>query len=411
MELPALGQQTAETHLYNTMLERLMLFRHNAPNDVWILMEQQTCSKRQRQEIVKCVFGPALIGSGTIVRMPFAAADSPTVPIKNVILPKKLEHKNNMRPSCLNISEAMNSSSNPFVSVIIPVCDDLRRLKICLEALENQTYPTHSYEVLVVNNNTAKDIEPDIVSFNHVRVICERRRGSYAARNKGILNARGTVLAFTDSDCIPREDWIEKGVKNLLSRHNMGLVAGRIDIIVADPDKPTAIEIYEKITAFQQKFYIEHSKFGATANLFTFKNIVEDVGNFDDSLMSSGDVEWCNRVFAAGHTQMYADDTCILHPARKTFSEKFRKSVRIIKGKHALGLLDCSSRTFMKRLIWPVMEAGDILSKGKHSAHLKGKKQKLKFIVALFFDSYVWAFGSLVVAVFGRTGRKKLKIH
>ena len=139
------------------------------------------------------------------------------MPITNVIVLQNLEHKNNMRPSRLNINEAMNSSSNPLVSVVIPVCDDLRRLKICLEALENQTYPTHSYEVLVVNNNPVEDIEPDIVSFNHVRVICERRRGSYAARNKGILNARGTVLAFTDSDCIPRQDWIEnRDAVNLL---------------------------------------------------------------------------------------------------------------------------------------------------------------------------------------------------
>jgi glycosyltransferase involved in cell wall biosynthesis len=302
----------------------------------------------------------------------------------------------------------MNKSSNPFVSVIIPVYNDLERLKICLEALTNQTYPGNLYEVIVVNNNPAENIEPHTVHFDNVRVINESRRGSYAARNKGILNAKGAVIAFTDSDCIPLKDWIEKGVQNLLGRPNIGLAAGKIKIIVSDPENPTAIELYEKIAAFPQKFYVEKDKFGATANLFTFKNIIEKVGNFNGTLLSSGDFEWGNRVFAAGYKLIFAGDTCILHPARRTFSQRFKKHMRTIRGRYEAGVLHFSYRQFAKQLILPISKAKEIIFENKYNEKLKGKKQKFKLVLAFFFEFYVTAFGSLLITIFGRKSRKKL---
>jgi cellulose synthase/poly-beta-1,6-N-acetylglucosamine synthase-like glycosyltransferase len=296
----------------------------------------------------------------------------------------------------------MNDLSKQFVSVIIPVYNDVERLKICLEALENQTYPRDLYEVIVVNNDPSQTIEPHVVNFNNVRLICESHRSSYAARNKGVFNARGTVIAFTDSDCIPKSDWIEKGVNNLLNEPHCGLVAGRIEIFCSDPENPTAIELYEKITAFHQKMYVDRLKFGATANLFTFKSIINRVGHFNYTVLSSGDSEWGNRVFKAGYKQIYADDTCVSHPALKTFGQRFRKRIRIIRGKYKLGTLNFSLRLFMRRLALPLNEAKKVILEGKYDEFLKGKKQKFKFAAVFFFDSYVWTFGSLVITLFGR---------
>ena len=302
----------------------------------------------------------------------------------------------------------MNKSSNLFVSVIIPVYNDLERLKICLEALENQTYPRNLYEVIVVNNNPLENIESYTVHSDNVRVICESRRGSYAARNKGILNAKGTIIAFTDSDCIPFKDWIEKGVQNLLSQRNIGLVAGKIKIVVSDPENPSAIELYEKIAAFPQKYYVKKNKYGATANLFTFKYIIEKVGNFNGELLSSGDYEWGNRVFAAGYKQIFADDACIFHPARKTFSQRFKKKIRIIRGRYELGVLNFSFKRFAKQLVLPITKTKEVIFDNKYDKKLKGKKQKFKLVLAFFFEIYVSAFGNLVITLFGRKSRKKL---
>ena len=54
----------------------------------------------------------------------------------------------------------MSKLSTPFVSVIIPVYNDPERLKTCLQALEEQTYPKSAYEVIVVDNGSDESIEP-----------------------------------------------------------------------------------------------------------------------------------------------------------------------------------------------------------------------------------------------------------
>jgi len=105
--------------------------------------------------------------------------------------------------------EKMSKTSTPFVSVIIPVYNDPERLKTCLQALEEQTYPQSSYEVIVVDNGSDESIEPIVTEFNQAKAGYEPHPGSYAARNKGLSLARGEVIAFTDADCIPALDWIE----------------------------------------------------------------------------------------------------------------------------------------------------------------------------------------------------------
>lgn len=131
----------------------------------------------------------------------------------------------------------------PFVSVIIPVLDDPVRLALCLQALEDQTYAADRYEVIVVDNGSVSDLAPVVVAFAHAQLAVEPRRGSYAARNMGIGLARGEVLAFTDSDCIPQPDWLEAGVARLMGAAGCGLVGGRVAIFARDERRPSAAEL------------------------------------------------------------------------------------------------------------------------------------------------------------------------
>ena len=245
----------------------------------------------------------------------------------------------------------------PHVSVVIPVLNDAARLKICLEALGRQTYPKDRYEVIIVDNGSNDDVKtvversqasglrshasghkPQNIGCDlqpaacDIKFLVEPIRGLHQARNTGIKAAKGEVLAFTDADCIPAPDWIEKGVVALNGQANTGLVGGRVDIFFKDPARPTAVELFEKITAFRQKAYIEKMRFAAPANVFTFRSVIEKAGFFDGTLKSGADVEWGGRVFRAGYVQAYAEDAVVAHPARRTLGELLRKHHRVVVG-------------------------------------------------------------------------------
>lgn len=305
----------------------------------------------------------------------------------------------------------MSHLSNPFVSVIIPVFNDAERLKACLKALENQTYPKTLYEVIVVDNGSDEGIEGVVSQFGQAVATHESRPGSYVARNKGISLAKGDIIAFTDADCIPALDWIEKGVANLLRVPNCGLVAGKIEIFAKDPAHPTAVELFETLTALAQEDFLEEGRFGATANLFTFKSVIEDVGSFDSTLKSAGDNEWGKRVFSAGYKQIYADDTCVNHPARYSLAELYKSHVRMVGGLHDCWLkkTDYSLMTFIKDFRPPLVILirillGDIVW-SRSDKKLSGLVQKLKFSLIFVFVKYVRSWEKLRLKLGGDSQR------
>jgi glycosyltransferase involved in cell wall biosynthesis len=220
-----------------------------------------------------------------------------------------------------------------FVSVIIPVWDHSETLAACLQALENQTYPKDSYEVIVIDNDSPHDLK-FCKNYSQTRLAFEKKPGSYAARNKGISLAKGDILAFTDADCIPVKNWIEKGAKELQSKPNQGFIGGNIQQFAKD--KPTIVELYELHPLLDQKYFVEERAAAMTGNLFTFKHVMKNIGPFDEKMKSSGDIEWCSRVVKAGYLYDYSLDARVDHAARSTLGQVYRRERRISGGLYLL---------------------------------------------------------------------------
>lgn len=218
------------------------------------------------------------------------------------------------------------------VSVIIPVYNDRERLKRCLEALDRQTYPAQRYEIIVVDNGS--EVSPAAVTerFDNVRLLHEPQPGSYAARNRGLAAADGELIAFTDADCRPARDWLERGVACFERVRDCGLVAGRVAVTARRPERPTASERYDQLFYLDQKQAVTQGHYGATANLFTSRAVIEAVGPFDADLVSAGDNEWGQRVHRAGFAQVYCPEAVVQHPARRSLKTLLRKELRIAGG-------------------------------------------------------------------------------
>lgn len=240
----------------------------------------------------------------------------------------------------LGATDRAGVSDRPTVTVVVPVHNGTDLLRGCLEALRSQTYPAELVRIVVVDNNSTEDVAAAMPNDPRFLLVRESRRGSYAARNTGLLSATGEVIAFTDADCRPHPDWLDRGVRALSAPPRAAMVGGRIRLAFAHGDARTGCELYEERYSFKQDWYLEHRNFAATANVLTWRATLDDVGVFDPSLQSRGDAQWGQRVAAAGGAQRYAGDAVVDHPARASWSELLTKSVRVARGQRDVDLVD-----------------------------------------------------------------------
>ena len=220
----------------------------------------------------------------------------------------------------------------PIISVIIPTYRDWARLQRCIEYLAEQTYPLDRFEVLIVNNDPEDPPALDMPSCLQISILNEAAVGSYAARNAAIRQCTGSVIAFTDADCLPRKDWLSSGLEAL--QNDAERVAGRIELFYKQ-EKLTCAELYEKAHGFRQELYIRRFGASATANLITYKEVFDRVGLFDSTLMSGGDMEWGARASKMGVTLVYAENVVVQHPARSTLASILQRRKRVVGGQPA----------------------------------------------------------------------------
>lgn len=220
----------------------------------------------------------------------------------------------------------------PLVSVIIPVYNDTARLMLCLERLERQTR-VGPVELIVVDNGSTEDLEPARRRFTQVTWLSEAMPGSYAARNRGIAAARGVVLAFTDSDCLPEPSWLEHGTAPLLDRDPPSFVGGRIDLVTSG-GRLSAAELFDLAVGFPQRRFVDQVHFAMTANMLTLAETMARVGLFATSMKSGGDREWGTRTWNTEGPGLYVDAACIGHPTRSTRSEVLKRIRRVAGGEY-----------------------------------------------------------------------------
>lgn len=294
----------------------------------------------------------------------------------------------------------------PFVTVIIPVLESPEGVRLTLEALLRQSYAPHRYEVLVTDNGS-RDDTPDVVNAfaeaqpGRVRLLTELdRRSSYAARNVGVEEARGTILAFTDADCVPSPDWIANGVRTL-EETGAAYAAGHVRMTFQGTE-PNLWEYYDAVGKMNQRRYMERYGFGATANLFVRRDRMAEHGRFRGDLVSGGDYEFGRRLARAGEIGVYAPDAVVEHPARATARAILKKQRRIVRGRRQLEQLGALEHG---RLTWrsflPVRRCPPL------AGHPPSAGRRLAFIVAANFVRYtmlVIRVAGRVAGAFGRRG-------
>ena len=165
------------------------------------------------------------------------------------------------------------------VSVIIPAYNASATIGQELESLSKQNC-FQPFEVIVVDDGSIDNTAEIVRSFASVKYVRQDNAGPASARNHGARVAQGEFLAFTDSDCIPHEDWISKLMAGF-SHPQVGVVAGSYGI--ANPESWLARCVHIEILWRHTKLMPDFSNSFGSYNFCVKKNVFEAVGGFNSS--------------------------------------------------------------------------------------------------------------------------------
>ena len=235
-----------------------------------------------------------------------------------------------------------DSNSSLDLSVIICTYNRTALLNRCLETLLRQIVDAKfRWEIIVVCNNSPKATWDLLKEFAQkvknpvcLRSVSEIEQGKTFALNRGVTEAQGKVLAFTDDDNLLPENWVQR-ILEIFQRNNCEGIGGKVIPVWENLEQPFW---YTEESPFKLKGVILHYDKGNEpfiydgdkvalpigANMAFRKETFERFGLFETrlgyrkNLMVSGeDVEFCKRVMRGGGKILYAPELIVRQPVEK----------------------------------------------------------------------------------------------
>lgn len=213
--------------------------------------------------------------------------------------------------------------NTPEISVVVCTYNRAALLEKALRSLFAQKVDPHSYEIVVIDNNSADETPQVVESLKAespvpLRYFREARQGNAYARNAGVDHAAGAIIAYMDDDVIADENWIAV-MKSAFARDpGLSFVGGKVlPIWEGDPPSwltgahwaPLALLDYGP----EPRNIAGKTPIGLlTANIGIRRELFADVGGFLVSLQrvkgsigSMEDHEFLMRMCRSGKRGMY----------------------------------------------------------------------------------------------------------
>jgi GT2 family glycosyltransferase len=205
-----------------------------------------------------------------------------------------------------------SETSWPRASVVVCTHNGEQTIGACLEALSGLDYP--DYEVIVVDDGST-DATAEIAAGFDVELIRTDNRGLSSARNTGLAHATGEIVAFTDDDAFPDNEWLRYLASGFAGGDHAGIGgpnlppddSGVVESAVADaPGGPIHVLLSDEIA--------EHIP---GCNMAFRRGALEAVGGFDDQFRIAGDdVDICWRLQERGWTIGFSPAAVVVHKRR-----------------------------------------------------------------------------------------------
>lgn len=177
-----------------------------------------------------------------------------------------------------------------LVSVIIPVYNGERYIASTLRSVLAQDY--RPIEILVIDDGSDDQSAEIARGFQEVRYFHQSNQGAAVARNVGLENALGELVAFLDADDTWMPDKLALQVRYLLDHPELGFVLARQRIFL-EPGVERPSWLKEELLANDSVGYVP-------STLLARKTVFAQIGGFDPRSVPAEDVEWFFRAKDAG---------------------------------------------------------------------------------------------------------------
>lgn len=194
----------------------------------------------------------------------------------------------------------MDRETEPFlprVSVIIPVYNGAPFLAEAIASVRAQNYP--SLEILVVDDGSTDETAEVAASFgSQVRYFFQENRGPAAARNRGIKEASGDVMAFLDADDL----WTPNRLEPLLT---VLQIHPEVDIVMGhsrsfDNGQPVPLATRLDLASDSQPEIRPPFLAFLIGSALGRRSLFEHIGGFDEALPFCEDIDWFMRAREEG---------------------------------------------------------------------------------------------------------------
>lgn len=178
------------------------------------------------------------------------------------------------------------------LSVIVCTYNRADLLGQCLDTLSNQTLSVNSYEVLIIDNNSTdrtKEVSQQFIKkHNNFKYFLETRLGLSYARNKGLEEAQGEYIAYTDDDCKVPGQWLSIA-KEIIEQVKPAVFGGPSLAFYMSPKPRWFLDRFGSHSLYGQEARSLEKEYIHGMNIFLRKSLFQELDGFNPDLGMSGD--------------------------------------------------------------------------------------------------------------------------
>jgi glycosyltransferase involved in cell wall biosynthesis len=202
------------------------------------------------------------------------------------------------------------------VSVIVCCYNEEKNLTVCLQSLKEQTY--RDFELIVVDDGSVDGTSKIARDFG-AKVIRIKHSGLPTARNVGVKNSYGDIVAFTDADCFVTPDWLEKLSSAIKAKNYDSVIGGTVKILNPQNFLVKCRKLLDR------NFTIKTIAGGY--NMAHKKEVIIKLNGFDPRFIRACDYDFNLRVLENGFKMGWVKDATVYFSFPETIRDLMKKQV------------------------------------------------------------------------------------